>query len=100
MAEMWKRYEVHTHGYGRKLITRDGPCQGLLEWPQHTWTRISTRPMGLKAAIALADAQAQHAVVTLWMSTEKAHDNGKAPSIPAGWYPATAQMASEARGSK
>lgn len=68
----WKRYQVHVHGYGRKLITR---------------------PMGLKAAIALADEQAHHAVVTLWMDSEKVHDNGKAPAIPEGWYPADAQMA-------
>ena len=90
----WKRYQVHVHGYGRRLITRDGPCQGLLEWPQHVWGVISTRPMGLKAAIALADEQQQHAVVTLWMDAEKVHDNGKATEIPAGWYPAEAQKAS------
>jgi hypothetical protein len=87
----WKRYQVHVHGYGRKLITSNCPAQGLLEWPQHVWGVISTRPMGLKAAIEMADAQPQHAVVTLWMDAEKVHDNGKAPAIPAGWYPAEAQ---------
>ena len=82
----WKRYQVHVHGYGRKLITRDGPAQGLLEWPAHTWRTISTRPM--------ADAHPHHAVVMLWMDAEKVHDNGKAPELPAGWYPAKAQRAS------
>ncbi len=92
MAE-WKRYEVAIHGYGRRLCRRGGPCEGLLNWPEHTWGTISTRPMGLKAAIALADAQPQHAVVTVWMSAEKVHDNGKPPAVPDGWYPAEAQMA-------
>ncbi len=49
-------YEVAVHTYGRKLITRDGPAQGLLEWPQHTWSRITARPLGLARATALADA--------------------------------------------
>lgn len=89
----WKRYQVHVHGYGRKLITRDCPSQGLLEWPQHMWRIISTRPMGLDAAVALADAQTYHAVVTLWMDAEKVHDKGKAPELPKGWYQAEAQMA-------
>ena len=84
----WKRYQVHVHAYGRKLITRDGPAQGLLEWPAHSWGTISQRPLGLKAAIALADAQAQHATVTVYMSADVVHDNGKAPAMPAGWYPA------------
>ena len=90
----WKRYQVHVHSYGRKLITRDCPAQGLLEWPQHVWGTISTRPMGLAAAVALSDAQSQHAVVTLWMDSEKVHDNGKPPAVPAGWYPVEAQVAS------
>lgn len=93
----WKRYQVHVHGYGRKLITRDGPCQGLLEWPQHVWQTISTRPMGIKAAIQMADAQSQHASVTVWMSAEVVHDNGKAPDIPAGWYPPEAQTVTPRR---
>lgn len=93
MAE-WKRYQVHVHSYGRQLITRDGPCQGLLEWPEHRWGVVSQRPMGLKAAIEMADVQPHHAVVTLWMDAEKVHDNGKTPELPAGWYPADAQMAS------
>ena len=37
--------------------------------------------------------QPQHAVVAVWMSSEKVHDNGKAPAIPQGWYPAEAQIA-------
>jgi len=91
----WKRYEVAIHGYGRKLCRRDGPAQGLLDWPAHTWGTISTRPMGLKAAMALADAQTQHAVVTLWMSAEQVYDNGKAPAVPEGWWPPDARMASD-----
>ena len=95
MSGAWKRYEVHIHSYGHELIRR-GPAEGLLEWPNHVWGKISTRPLGLKAAIALADAQSQHAVVTLWMDAEKVHDNGKAPAIPDGWYPADTQMIGQA----
>jgi len=89
----WKRYQVHIHGYGRRLITRDGPCQGLLEWPAHQWHIISQRPLGLQAAIALANAQLHHATVTLYMDADTVHDNGKPPMIPAGWYPPDAQIA-------
>ena len=92
MAE-WKRYQVHVHSYGRKLITRDGPAQGLLEWPAHQWATISRRPIGFSAALALADAQDHHATVTLYMSAVVVHDNGKPPAIPAGWYPADCGMA-------
>ena len=90
-------YEVAIHSYGRRLITRDGPCQGLLEWPQHNWSRITSRPIGLARAKALADSQNQHAVVCVWMTAEKVHDNGKAPSVPDGWWPATANSAMDAR---
>ncbi len=45
-------YEVAVHYYGRKCITRDGPAQGLLEWPQHNWGRITPRPIGLARARA------------------------------------------------
>lgn len=88
---MTAKYEVSIHFYGRRLITRDGPCQGLLEWPEHKWTRITQRPIGLARAKALADAQSQHAVVCVWQTAEKAHDNGKNPAVPAGWWPAEAQ---------
>lgn len=81
-------YEVAIHAYGRKRIMRDCPAQGLLEWPQHKWTCITRRPLGLEKAKALADAQSCHAVVMVWQTAEKAYDNGKAPSVPAGWYPA------------
>lgn len=90
-------YEVAIHSYGRRRITRDGPCQGLLEWPAHVWGRITARPIGLARAKALADAQAQHATVQIWMTAEKVYDNGKAPAVPDGWWPATAQTAQEAR---
>lgn len=86
-------YEVSIHHYGRKRITRDGPCQGLLEWPAHQWRRITARPIGLARARALADAQGTHATVQPWMSSEVVYTNGKAPLVPSGWYPAEEQMA-------
>ncbi len=73
-------YEVGTHYYGRRLITRDGPAQGLLEWPAHVWTTITARPIGLVCARVLADAQ-------------PTHDNGRPALVPDGWYPPTAQTA-------
>jgi hypothetical protein len=93
-------YEVAIHHYGRKLITSDCPAQGLLEWPQHKWARITPRPIGLKRAIALADAQDTHATVQVWMSgmpEDKKHDNGKPALVPAGWYPPEAQTAYSAQ---
>jgi hypothetical protein len=90
-------YEVAIHSYGRRLITRDGPAQGLLEWPAHQWGRITPRPIGLKRAKALADAQGQHATVQIWMTAEVVYDNGKPPAVPDGWWPATAQHCGEAR---
>lgn len=90
-------YEVATHHYGRKLITRDGPAQGLLEWPKSVWSRITPRPVGLARAKALADAQDTHATVQYWMTAEVVHDNGKSPRVPAGWYAADAQTAEERR---
>ena len=83
-------YEVSGHEHGRRLITRDGPAQGLLEWPQHKWTRVNPRPLGIARALALADAQPRHAVVVVWQTADKVYDNGKRPTIPAGWYPADA----------
>jgi len=85
-------YEVAIRYYGRKLITR-GPSQGLLEWPQSKWTRITSRPIGLARAKALADAQVTHATVQLWGTADKAYDNGKAPLVPTGWYPPNAEIA-------
>lgn len=90
-------YEVATHYYGRRLITRDGPAQGLLEWPDHRWGRITARPIGLARAKALADAQATHATVQAWMTADVVYDNGKPPLAPEGWWPATAQHAGEPR---
>lgn len=94
---MTRMFEVSTHAYGRKLITRDCPAQGLLEWPQNKWTRITSRPIGLARAKALADAQEHHATVQVWMTAEVVYDNGKAPAIPQGWYPATANSVMDAR---
>lgn len=90
---MTTMYEVAVHTHGRKLITRDGPAQGLLEWPQHQWARITPRPLGLARARAMADAQETHATVQYWMTAEVVYDNGKAPQVPTGWYPPDATTA-------
>lgn len=84
-------FEVHIHGYGRKRITRDCPCQGLLEWPRHTWQKVNRRPVGIARAKAIADEQACHAVVTPWMTAGNVYDNGKEPFVPEGWLPADAK---------
>lgn len=81
------RYEVAIHFYGRKRITSDCTAQGLLEWPQHLWKRITNRPLGLANAVVLADAQSQHAVVCAWATSEKIYDNLKPASVPQGWFP-------------
>jgi len=86
-------YEITIQHYGRKLITRDGPTQGLLEWPQHVWTKITSRPLGRVRAIALANAQDTHATVQPWMTADVIHDNGQPPQIPSGWYSPDAQIA-------
>lgn len=88
-------YEVHTHQYGRRLITRDGPCQGLLEWPQHQWMKITPRPIGLERARRLADEQPHHAAVCAWQQSGVVYDNGKTPTVPTGWWPADATNATE-----
>jgi hypothetical protein len=90
-------YEVATHHHGRRLITRDGPAQGLLEWPEHRWATITPRPLGLARAKALADQQETHATVQVWQTADVAYSNGKAPQVPAGWYPATATTAERTR---
>ncbi len=80
-------YEVAIHFYGRKRITSDCPAQGLLEWPKHKWTRITTRPIGLEKAKALADSLSTHATVQPWMTADVVYSNGKRPLVPEGWYP-------------
>ncbi len=82
-------YEVAIHYHGRQRVTR-GPCEGLLDWPKHKWTRITPRPIGIQRAKALADAQEQHATVQVWQTAEKVYDNGKPPAVPDGWFPAEA----------
>ena len=79
-------YEVSEHGYGRPVVRR-GPMQGCLNWPQHTWTRINQRPLGINRATELAQSRPHHAVVVIWMTAEKVFDNGKEPFLPEGWYP-------------
>ncbi len=79
-------YDVHIHGKGRPVV-RNGPMQGVLDWPKSEWQRLTTRPLGIERAKALADSQSCHAVVTKYSSSQKVHDNGKEPYLPAGWHP-------------
>jgi hypothetical protein len=87
------RYEVAVHEHGRKLIRGGGPCAGLLEWPQHKWTKITPRPIGLARATALANEQVGHATVQVWQTADVVYDNGKRPTVPDGWWPADAVVA-------
>lgn len=80
-------YEVSTHGYGCPIVRR-GPAAGLPDFPHHTWKRITLRPIGIKRATALANDQDCHAVVCVWMTAEKVHDNCKPPHLPDGWVEA------------
>lgn len=79
-------YEVAIHGYGRPIVKR-GPAEGLPDFPKHTWTRITGRPIGKARAIALADEQECHAIVCVYQKAMKIHDNGRAPYLPDGWVP-------------
>lgn len=79
-------FEVHVHDHGRPLVTR-GPAAGCRDFPRHKWTRITTRPLGIARAVALANEQDRHAVVCEWMTSTTVHDNGKAPALPSGWRP-------------
>ena len=91
-------FEVAIHAYGRKRVRR-GPCEGLLNWPEHQWTTITRRPLGLARARKLADGQTCHAGVVRWRTSEIAYDNGKPPHLPEGWYPAETEAISiEERG--
>ena len=83
------RYEVHEHYYGRPRVQHGG-AQGLPDFPQHKWVRITTRRLGLVSAKALADAREIHTVVMVANSNTKVYDNGKAPGLPQGWLPADA----------
>ncbi len=77
-------YEVAIRGHGSPIVRR-GPCEGLPDWPRSVWTKITTRPIGLARATALADKQACHAVVCVWQTSETVYDNGKEPYLPNGW---------------
>lgn len=81
-------YEVAIHNHGLVQVGGglNNPCEGL-RVSKHEWKRITPRPVGLARAKALADEQPGHATVTTWSSSEVAYDNGKAPHLPAGWYP-------------
>ncbi len=81
-------YEVSKHGHGRRQVTRDGPAQGLLDWPRHTWVKVTPRPVGLARAIREADSQTTHATVCEWGTATVVYDNGKTPVVPSGqWHP-------------
>jgi hypothetical protein len=93
-------YAVATRHYGRKLITSGGinnPMGGLLDYPKSVWTQITKRPIGLERAIALANAQDTYATVQPWGMGETTYYNGKAPLVPAGWYPSNAQTAQDSK---
>lgn len=84
-------YEVATHDHCGRMVGggMNNPCEGLLN-VRHAWTRITPRPIGLARAKALADAQPFHAVVCVWRTAEKIHDNGKPARVPAGaWQPSS-----------
>lgn len=85
-------YEVHEHYYGRKPITRNGPCQGLLEWPQHKWISV-LRTRSWQKAVDRVEQSATHAVACeADCSPEyssKVHRNSRQPLVPEGWWPAT-----------
>lgn len=84
-------YYLYQHEYGRKRIQR-GPCEGLLEWPQHNWTW--TEGFRSKAkAIAAAESHPIHARICNGHVAAHIFDNGKVPGIPEGWYPADAERA-------
>lgn len=73
------RYEVNAHKYGRPIIRKDCPMQGLPELPKHQWIRLNNRPMALDNAISLAKTCEYHTVVNEWFTTKIVFDNGKEP---------------------
>ena len=85
-------FEVSIRFHGRPVVKR-GPAEGLLDWPRSLWKRITPRPLGLKRAMALANAQGQHAAVNVWQTAEKVYDNGKLPAVPEGWRHASEERA-------
>jgi hypothetical protein len=89
-------FYLYQHEYGRKLITRNGPAQGLLEWPKHEWTWTQGYRSKAKA-IAAARAHPIHARISIGHTADFIFDNGKEPGLPEGWWPATAQTCLEPR---
>lgn len=89
-------YEVATLDHCARMIGGgiNNPLGGLLS-TRSTWTRITPRPLGLARAKALADAQPFRAVVCVWHTAEKVHDNGKPARIPAGTWRPDARSAME-----
>ena len=94
-------YEVHEHYYGRRLITKDGPCQGLLEWPEHKWVSV-LRTRSWQRAVERVKQSATHAVACeADCSPEhsaKAYGNAREPLVPEGWWHPTANTCMEPRG--
>ena len=84
----YTRYEVHINGYGRPII-KAGPMAGCGGFEQGEWKKITSRPIGIKRAKAIADEQSCRAVVTEWESSGVVYDNGKDPYVPEGWINAT-----------
>lgn len=77
-------YDVFIHGRGRKVV-RNGPMQGVLDFPANHWERLTSRPLGFDRAKQLADLQDCHAVVAVYSTSQKIYDNGKPPYVPQGW---------------
>jgi hypothetical protein len=94
MSDARMLYEVAIREEGKTMIGGgvNNPCEGLLSFKRR-WTRITPRPVGLARAKRLADEQPGHAVVCVWGSADKAHDNGKPPIVPAGWWAPDARSA-------
>jgi hypothetical protein len=78
------RYGVYTHGYGRPIVQR-GPVAGCADFPKHQHTLITPRPVGLKRAKELVDAQPVHAQVVPWQESGTVYENDKLPYTPEGW---------------
>jgi hypothetical protein len=94
-------YEVAAHDHCARMIDGgvNNPAQGLLN-VKHAWTRITPRPVGLARAKQIAAEQPFHAVVCVWKTAEKVHDNGKPARVPAGTWQPNAQTALEPKAPK
>lgn len=91
-------YEVAVFEDAKRMIGGgiNNPLGGLLT-SHRKWTRITPRPIGHARAVELADAQQYRAVVCVWHTAEKVHDNGKPACIPEGMWSPEVQSAMEAK---